>query len=237
MGVRGVPGHVSTYFRARIESGATVERTTEMATVNLQAQPREGTGKGRARKLRQADRIPAVLYGHGTDPVSLSVGAVEVRKALSTSAGSNAVIKLEVEGDANERAAIFKAIQRHPVTRKIVHLDLLSIDLTQPIEVNVHVRPIGTPIGVKLEGGVLGWARREVLIRVLPTRIPEAIELDISELHVNQVLHVGDLVVGAEIEILDDAAMTICSIASSKLAIEDAPAAEAVTEETPTGAA
>lgn len=207
-----------------------------MATVNLQALPREGKGKGTARKLRQADRIPAILYGHGTDPVSLSVGAVDVRKALSTSAGSNAVIKLEVEGDRSQRAAIFKAIQRHPVTRKIIHLDLLSIDLTKPVEVSVHLRPVGTPVGVKLEGGVLGWARRDVRIRVLPTRIPEAVDLDISGLHVNQVLHFGDLSVGEGIEVLDDPDMTICSVASSRLAVDEGAAAETAEEPT-TGAA
>ncbi len=193
-----------------------------MATVNLLAMPREGTGKEKARKIRQADRIPAILYGHGTDPLSLSLGAIEVRKALSTPAGSNAVIKLDVEGDKKERAAIFKAIQRHPVTRKIIHLDLLSIDLTQPVEVSVHIKAIGIPIGVKLEGGVLGWARREVAIRVLPTRIPESIELDISELHVNSVVHIGDLAIGEGVEVLDDPEMTVCSIASSKLSVEEA---------------
>jgi large subunit ribosomal protein L25 len=208
-----------------------------MATVNLQAHPREGTGKGTARKLRQADRIPAVLYGHGTDPVNLSFGALEVRKALSTSAGSNAVIKLEVEGDRKERAAIFKAIQRHPVSRKIIHLDLLSIDLNQPVEVSVHVRPLGIPIGVKLEGGVLGWARRDVRIRVLPTRIPEAIDLDISGLHVNQVVHVGDLVMGEGVEVLDDADTTLCSVASSRLKVDEDTAGEEVAEEPTTGTA
>lgn len=201
-----------------------------MATVNLLAMPREGTGKEKARKIRQADRIPAILYGHGTDPLSLSLGAIEVRKALSTPAGSNAVIKLDVEGDKKERAAIFKAIQRHPVTRKIIHLDLLSIDLTQPVEVSVHIKAIGIPIGVKLEGGVLGWARREVAIRVLPTRIPESIELDISELHVNSVVHIGDLAIGEGVEVLDDPEMTVCSIASSKLSVEEVSAdAEAAT--------
>lgn len=203
-----------------------------MATVNLQASPRQGTGKEKARKVRQADRIPAVLYGHGTDPVSLSLGAIEVRKALSTSAGSNAVIKLDVEGDKTERAAIFKAIQRHPVTRKIIHLDLLSIDLTQPVEVNVHIKAIGIPVGVKLDGGVLGWARREVQIRVLPTRIPESIDLDISDLRVNSVVHIGDLAVGEGVEILDDPEMTVCSVASSKLNVEDTAAEEAA-ETTP----
>lgn len=195
-----------------------------MATVNLLAMPREGTGKEKARKIRQADRIPAILYGHGTDPLSLSLGAIEVRKALSTPAGSNAVIKLDVEGDKKERAAIFKAIQRHPVTRKIIHLDLLSIDLTQPVEVSVHIKAVGIPVGVKLEGGVLGWARREVAIRVLPTRIPESIELDISALHVNSVVHIGDLAVGEGVEVLDDPEMTVCSIASSKLSVEEASA-------------
>lgn len=202
-----------------------------MATVNLQAAAREGTGKGHARKLRQAERIPVILYGHGTDPVSLSLSSLDVRRVLNTAAGSNAVLKLDVEGDSTERAAIIKDIQRHPVTRDIIHLDLLSVDLTQPVEVTVPVRPTGVPVGVKMEGGVLGWARRELLVRVLPTNIPESIELDISGLHLNDAVHIGDIEVGEGVELLEDEHLTICSVASQKLELEEPTDEEAEGEE------
>jgi large subunit ribosomal protein L25 len=191
-----------------------------MATVSLAASPREGTGKGVARKLRAAERVPAILYGAGSDPFTFSVSAPELRKALGTKSGARAVIKLDIEGESEPRVAIVKEIQRHPVSRNIIHVDLITIDLKVPIEVSVPVAAKGTPIGVRLEGGVLGWARREVSIRVLPTAIPEEIEIDISGLHVNDAIHMSDLKDVEGYEVLDDDHLTICSVASTKLEIE-----------------
>lgn len=186
-----------------------------MATVNIAAQPRDGRKKGAARKLRAAGQIPAVLYGLGEEPMKLSFADREFRRAISTGSGTRAVLRLEVEGGA-EKVAILREIQRHPVSRDILHADLLAIDLTQPVEVAVPLAPQGVPFGVKNEGGVLGWARREINIRVLPTQIPESIELDLNDLHVNDAIHVGDLEVEG-FEILDEPQMTICSVASVSL--------------------
>lgn len=197
-----------------------------MATVNLAASPREGTGKGVARKLRMQERVPAIVYGFDTEPFSCSVDSAQLRKALSTGSGSRAVIKLDVEGVSEPRVTIIKEIQRHPVSRKIIHIDLLQIDLTQPVEVSVPIEPKGTPVGVKLEGGVMSWARRELAIRVLPTAIPESIELDISGLHVNQAVHIEDLTPEGY-EILDEPRLTICSVASTSLDLGDEDADEA----------
>ncbi len=198
-----------------------------MATVNLAARPREGAGKGVARKIRQADRVPVIVYGYETDPFMCSVDAAELRKALGTRSGTNAVIRLDLEGSDWDNAAIVKEIQRHPVSRDIIHLDLLAIDLNVPVDVSVPVSPQGTPVGVKLEGGVLSWGRRDVTIRVLPTKIPEDIELDISGLHINDALHISD--VPAEgFEVVDDPELTICSVSSTKLEVEPEGEEEAV---------
>ena len=191
-----------------------------MGTVNLTADPREGTGKGVARKLRAQHRVPAIIYGYGTsEPVSCSLDAIELRKALSTDSGTNAVLKIDMEGSGEPKVTIVKEIQRHPVSRNIIHLDLLAIDLNNPVEVSVRIAPQGTPVGVKLEGGVLSWGRREINIRVLPTQIPESIELDISGLHINQAIHIEDLQPEGY-EILDEGRLTICSVASQTLEVE-----------------
>lgn len=188
-----------------------------MATVNLAASPREGTGKGVARKLRAQERIPAIIYGYGTtDPVACSIGAADLRKALNTGSGSNAVLKLDFEGEPEPKVTIIKEIQRHPVSRSIIHLDLLAIDLNAPVEVSVPIAPQGVPAGVKLEGGVLSWGRRDINIRVLPTAIPESIELDISRLHINDAIHIEDLQPEGY-EILDEGRLTICSVSSTSL--------------------
>lgn len=197
-----------------------------MATVNLQAAPRTGAGKGFARKLRQADRIPVVLYGHQTEPTHLSVDAAEFRRAMSTGAGSRAVIQLQIEGAKNlKKVAIVKEQQRHPVSRKVTHVDLLAIDLTQPVEVSIPIKAVGIPVGVRMDGGVLEWQRRELDVRVLPTAIPEEIELDVTDLKINHAIHIGD--VKAEgFELLEAPEMTICSVASTRLVEETAAGEE-----------
>jgi large subunit ribosomal protein L25 len=189
-----------------------------MATVNLQVQPRDTSGKGAARKLRAAGRIPAVLYGAGLDePRSFSIDTRELWLALRGSAGSRAVFKLQLEGEKGDPAvALLREVQRHPVTHDLVHVDLFAIDLTQPVEVNVPIQAQGTPLGVKMEGGVLEWARREVAIRVLPTAIPETYDLDISEMQIGHSFHISDLTADGY-EILDDPALTICSVKSPRL--------------------
>ena len=191
-----------------------------MANVNLSVSPREGSGKGVARKLRAAGRVPAILYGFGTEPQSLSIDGVELRKALSTPAGIRAILRLNIDGGKKPYAVLVKALQRHPLSRKITHVDLLSIDLDQPVDVNVPINAIGTPIGVRTQGGNLEWQRRELEIRVLPTEIPEHIDVDISGLELNDALHVGDIKLpGAEL--LDDAKLTICSVKTTRMSVTE----------------
>jgi large subunit ribosomal protein L25 len=192
-----------------------------MASVNLSATKREGSGKGVARRLRVAGQVPGVLYGHGTEVQSVSVGDLELRQALSTTAGIRAVLQLKVTGKAKPLAVLVKELQRHPLTRSILHVDLLSIDLSLPVEVSVPIKPLGIPIGTKAEGGNLEWQRRELQVRVLPTKIPEFIEIDISEMHLNDALHVGDIEV-SDAELLEDAKLTVCSVKTTRMSIVEA---------------
>lgn len=192
-----------------------------MATVNLRIQTRSESGKGAARRLRAAHRIPAVLYGESiAEPTAVSVDTLDFRKAISTRSGQRVVLNLELDGKNDKTVAILREVQRDPVSHAILHADLMAIDLRNPIEISVPIHPEGVPTGVKNESGVLEWARRELMIRVLPTAIPESISLDISGLHVNQSLHVGD--VEAEgYEILDDPEQPLCMVASGRLHLEE----------------
>ena len=191
-----------------------------MARVNLSAQSRSGAGKGVARKLRAQGRIPVVLYGATVaEPVHLSMDSKELRTGLSTSAGKRVVINLSID-QSRDAVAILRELQRDPVTHNYVHADLVAIDLTKPIEIQIPIHGEGTPPGVKLEGGVLEWSRRDVTVSVLPTQIPESITIDLSKLHLNQSIHVSDLQVeGATI--LDDPEVTICSVASVAILVTD----------------
>jgi large subunit ribosomal protein L25 len=215
-----------------------------MATVNLNVQSREETGKGPARRLRTTGQIPAVLYGVGFDDSKmLALDAKELSAALGTSAGARVVLKLAIEG-GGEAMALIKELQREPVTRSFVHADLIAIDLNEPVELTIPIHSVGTPVGVKMEGGVLEWARRDLTIRVLPTAIPEQYEIDLSEMHVGSSIHVGDLVADG-FEIVDDAEQSICSVKSTSLLEEatevdeeaavDGEAAPAAAEDAPKG--
>jgi large subunit ribosomal protein L25 len=190
-----------------------------MANVNLSASPREGSGKGVARKLRADGRVPGILYGFGTASQPLSVDSLELRKALSTSAGIRAIMQLQIEGGDQPYAVLIKEIQRHPLSRNITHVDLVSIDLNEPVEVSVPINAIGIPEGVKSQGGNLEWQRRELQIRVLPTKIPENIEIDISGLQLNDALHIGDLDL-PDAELLEEEKLTICSVKTTRMSIE-----------------
>jgi large subunit ribosomal protein L25 len=165
-----------------------------------------------------------VLYGSGIDePRSLSIDSKELWSALRTSAGSRVVLNLEIEGEKGSAGvALIRDVQRHPVSHEYVHADLFAIDLKVPVEVSVPIHAEGVPVGVRMEGGVLEWARRDVSIRVLPTSIPEFYEMDISDMQIGQSLHIADLT-AQEFEILDDPALTVCSVKSPRL-IEEEPA-------------
>lgn len=189
-----------------------------MANVNLSALPREGSGKGVARRLRAAGRVPGILYGFGTEPQSMSVDSLELRKALGTAAGIRAILQLKIEGVKKPYAVLVKDLQRHPLSRSITHIDLISIDLDVPVEVSVPINAIGIPIGVRSQGGNLEWQRRELQLRVLPTKIPENIEIDISNLELNEALHVGDITV-PDAEMLEEEKLTICSVKTTRMSI------------------
>jgi large subunit ribosomal protein L25 len=130
------------------------------------------------------------------------------------------VVQLQIDGAERPFAVLVRELQRHPLTRNITHVDLLSIDLDQPVEVSVPINPIGVPVGVKTQGGNLEWQRRELQLRVLPTKIPEQIDVDVSGLELNDALHIEDVQVeGAEL--LEEPQLTICSVKTTRMSIAE----------------
>ncbi len=197
--------------------------------VALSAERREGTGKGAARQLRMKGRIPAVIYGHGRVPESLSVSESELEKALTGIAAESTVFDLSVAG--TEVKTLIREIQRHPTRPKIIHVDFYEIHAGEKITLEVPIYLVGIPEGVRNAGGVLDQVLREIEIEVLPTDIPDRVELDVSALEIGDSLHVSDLTV-PNAEILADPEMTICSVVPPRVeeeAVVVAPEAE-VTE-------
>ncbi len=175
----------------------------------LAAQRREGTGKGVARKLRAGGRVPGVLYGHGEEPIALSVGAVDLLHLFHHGGGANALVGLEIDGKSH--LAIPREVQRDHIHSRFIHVDFLAVRRDEKIKVNVEVVETGDAEGVKM-GGVVEHHLREVEVECLPGSVPERIEIDITALEIGDMLRVGDLTAPDGVEILTDPETSIISI-------------------------
>ncbi len=193
----------------------------------VEVEARKERGKNANRRLRRAGRVPGVVYGMGLDPFAISVSPKRVLEILQTDAGRNSIFTLALEGaDAKQsRAAMIKDLQRDPVSQSLIHVDFVRVDLDKKVTVDVPLRIVGVPFGVKNEGGMLDFVHRQVEVECLPGNIPEHIDLDVTELHVNQHLSVKDLVVTGDFAILDDPESTVVSV--SVLKAEPTPVEEA----------
>jgi large subunit ribosomal protein L25 len=202
-----------------------------MAMHALQGERRSGVGKGVARKLRQAGRIPAVYYGRGEDPIALAVGLKDLQEVIQKAEGSNVIVDLKVDGDGTgDRKALIREIQRDPVGGHILHLDLQHISLTERIVVEVPIVLTGTPTGVKDGGGILEHLLREVEVECLPTDIPSKLEVDVSALNIGDTLHVSDLKAD-RVEIRTEADRAIATVVPPTVLEEAKPAEEAAPAE------
>jgi len=197
-------------------------------TVTLGAQRRTGRGKGAARQMRMHGEIPAVIYGHGRPPESLTISAAEWKRALTGVEVSTAVIDLNVEGTGVK--ALVREIQRHPFKAEILHVDFYEIHAGEKLTLQLSIHLIGSPDGVRNGGGVLDQALREITIRVLPKDIPDRFDVDVTNLRVGQSLHVRDLSI-PDVEILTEGTKTVCSVVAPKVEAEEV-AAVAEEEET-----
>jgi large subunit ribosomal protein L25 len=196
-----------------------------MAETRLVASARDESGKGVARKLRASGRVPAVLYGQGADPMPLSVDARELSHLLHAG-GANVLVDLEVDGE--QHLAMPREIQRDHIKGRYWHVDFFAVSRTEKITVNVPVRLVGEPAGVKL-GGVLEHHLWEVQVECLPTNVPEAIELDVSALEIGDSLRVSDLATPDGAEITSNLEESIVAVQQPQARVElEEEAAEAV---------
>lgn len=198
-----------------------------MSEYKLAAAPRHQTGKGAARRTRAGGRVPAVLYGHGMEPMHLSVDSREFTFALRTDAGVNVLLNLDVDGKSH--LALAKEIQRHPVRGTFLHIDFLAVRRGERLRVAVPVHLVGEAPGVR-EGGILGQDLHQINVEAEVTDVPEAIEADISRLGIGDAVRVSDLSAPAGVTILDDAEATVASVSTPTVEAE-APAEAEEAEE------
>ena len=196
-----------------------------MATnATLSAQKREGTGKGVARKLRQNGRVPAVLYGRDLESVHLSVDTGEADRLFHSISVDNTIVDLRVEGEKGGVQTLVRDVQIHPWKTTLLHIDFLRIQKGVAVDVDVPVRLMGVPEGVKMEGGILEQIIHDLPVRCIPSKIPASIEIDVSGLGLNESLHIFDIQLDEGVEVRIRPERTICSVAVPK--IEEEPDVE-----------
>ena len=167
-----------------------------MAEIKLHATVRAPEGTRSVRRLRGAGKIPGVVYGLGGDPVNLTVEWRELRAALVTDQGLNAVIHLDIEGAASV-PTLLKDMQRHPVRRNVLHVDFLRVDLDKTVDVEVAISLEGEAELVARENGVIEQTMLSLLITAKPNDIPAGLTVDITSLEVGGALHVSNIVLPA----------------------------------------
>jgi large subunit ribosomal protein L25 len=195
-----------------------------MATASLNGSARTDRGTGVARKLRRDGKIPAVIYGHGREPQSVTVETRELEKLLSTVSAASTVIELSLDGTVAK--TLIREIQRHPVKRNIIHVDFQELVAGEKVTVSVPLRFTGTADGVRNSGGILEETMHQVHIRVDPSIIPNHIDVDVTPLTIGHSIHIRDLKLPEGVSVLDDAGATVCVCTAPKAVAETTPGAE-----------
>jgi large subunit ribosomal protein L25 len=189
--------------------------------VKLEVRERTAHGSRESRRLRRSGLIPGVLYGRGAvHPIAIPER--ELRRALGGPGGLHAILDVVLDGggDGGTHPAILKDYQRDPVRGTVIHVDLHEVRLDRPIQTAVSVVLTGESAGVK-EGGVLQQVTREVNVEALPMKIPEHLELDVSELGIGESLRVADLTPVEDVTYLDDPDETVLATVSAPTVVEE----------------
>lgn len=195
----------------------------EKKEYKVQATLRVGRGKNDARRARRDGMVPITVYGGGAETVAAVAPLRDLAAILRSESGRNTIFTIEGDGIGTSEV-MFHDRQIDPIKGRLIHADLTRLVKGQKIEVTVPLHLTGEPIGVKEKQGVLEQIVREIEIKCEPRDIPDAIDIDVSNLDVHDVLHVSDIQVAAGIEILTDAELVIATVGVVKEEVE-APAA------------
>jgi large subunit ribosomal protein L25 len=194
------------------------------------AESRTESGKSSNRRLRSRGLIPGVVYGAGRDAVSVAVSPSDIADILRSAAGENTLFDLKIGGE--RRKVILKEFQREPLKGELLHADFFEVALDKPIEIDVQLELVGTPIGVKNQGGILDFITRELQIECLPTDIPEKITVDVSGLELGKLLRVSDVQLPSDkVTLLTDPEVVVVHVVTPRAEVaaaeeEEAEAAE-----------
>ena len=187
-----------------------------MAEVTLEVTRRERSGKEYAKKLRQENKIPAVVYGGHKEPVAITVERKAVVDLIQKSEhGIRSIFLLKMSGSDQQRHAMIKDTQMDPISRRMTHIDFVRVVMDEVVRLTIPVRLTGSSIGVK-EGGILDWQMRELHVECLPNAIPDAIEVDISNLGAHQQVRISDLKLPEGVKVEEDPHRVIVGVTTAR---------------------
>lgn len=187
----------------------------------LAAETGRATGSAASRRLRSTGKVPAVLYGRGAEPAPLTVDWRDLRAALTTDKGLNALLTLQV--GRKKTKAIVKEMQRHPVRRDVLHVDFLAVDVDVAITTDVPIVLEGEPTLVLREQGVVDQVLNALIVQAKPDAIPGHLSVDVSELEIGHTITVADIVLpdGVTTEVDPDETVVTAKLTSLALAEEE----------------
>jgi large subunit ribosomal protein L25 len=187
-----------------------------MAEVTLEVSRRERSGKEYAKKLRQDNKIPAVVYGGHKEPVAIIVERKAVSDLIQKSEhGIRSIFLLKMAGTDQQRHAMIKDMQMDPISRRMTHIDFVRVVMDEVIRVMVPVFLSGNSIGVK-EGGILDWQMRDLHVECLPNAIPDKIEVDITNLGAHQQVRISDLNLPEGVKVEEDPHRVIVGVTTAR---------------------
>jgi large subunit ribosomal protein L25 len=187
-----------------------------MSEITIEVQPREESGKNANRRLRAGGLIPAVVYGGGKESVSIQINRKSFLETIKGGGSENRIFLLKLGDTGKERQAMVRDMQVHPITRQVLHIDIQRVLMSEKIRIQVPVELVGTPYGVKTEGGILDFVTREVHIECLPGDIPNHLELDITDVHVGQHVEAAKLKLPDGVTLLDEPDRVIVALSHAR---------------------
>ena len=186
-------------------------------------------GTRASRRLRREGRIPAIVYGLDNEPVSVSVAWPDLRVALNTDAGINALITLDIEGE--QQLSIVKDLQRHPVRRDVIHVDFLRVTTDQEIEVDVPLVLVGEAVEVTRANGMVDQTLYTLTVSAKPADVPDEIEVDISALTLGDSIKVGEVILPPGVATATDPEDSVATSLVTRSTREAMAAAQAASAE------
>ena len=188
--------------------------------ITITVEPRETRGKNEARRLRVRGMVPAIVYGIGSDPIAIAINPKEVTGILKSGSGHNTIFDIDIQGA--KAPVMIVDWQHEPIKSKLLHVDLLRIDLSKKVIVKIPVHTHGEAVGVKLQGGQHEIITRDIEIECLPEDIPEVFNIDISGLSIGQSIRASEIPLSGSMRLVSPADAVISHVIGVRATADDA---------------